>query len=383
MQLQNELKGLSVVSLEQAVSAPYCGMLLADAGARVIKVERPEGDFARDYDTGANGESAIFAWLNRGKESICLDLNSKKDLDLLVNMLAQADIFVSNLAPGAIDRKGLSSVFIRKLNPKIINCSISGYGAKGPLKNRKAYDFLVQGEVGLCSVTGTTKNPSRVGISITDIATGLTAFSAVLRALIQRSINGIGVDIDLSMFDVMAEWMNMPLLGHRYMGGAPERTGLSHSFVAPYGAFKTKDKKNILLSIQNNREWESFCVRVLKSADLVNNQKFKTNVERYKNKSELEKIISDIFIRYNKQSLINNLKVASIAYANLNSVEEMSDHIIIKNKKINYGSMVVSVADLPISNDRKMLSKAPSLNENEASIRNEFALNETKTKKVF
>lgn len=380
MQLQNELNGLSVVSLEQAVSAPYCGMLLADAGARVIKVERPEGDFARDYDTGANGESAIFAWLNRGKQSICLDLNSKKDYVLLVNMLAQVDIFISNLAPGALDRKGLSAVTIRKLNPKIINCSISGYCLKGPLKKRKAYDFLVQGEVGLCSVTGTAENPARVGISITDIATGLTAFSAILRALIQRSINGSGVDIDLSMFDVMAEWMNMPLLGHRYMGGAPERTGLSHSFVAPYGAFKTKDKKNILLSIQNNREWESFCVSVLKSVELVKNQKFKTNVERYKNKSELEKIISDIFIQYNKKSLINNLRAASIAYANLNSVEDLSEHIIIKNKKINYGSMIVSVADLPISNNQNVLSKAPSLNENEESIRNEFGLIETKTK---
>jgi len=380
MQLQNELNGLSVVSLEQAVSAPYCGMLLADAGARVIKIERPEGDFARDYDTGANGESAIFAWLNRGKQSICLDLNSKKDYAVLVNMLAQVDIFISNLAPGALDRKGLSAVTIRKLNPKIINCSISGYCLKGPLKKRKAYDFLVQGEVGLCSVTGTAENPARVGISITDIATGLTAFSAILRALIQRSINGSGVDIDLSMFDVMAEWMNMPLLGHRYMGGAPERTGLSHSFVAPYGAFKTKDKKNILLSIQNNREWESFCVSVLKSVELVSNQKFKTNVERYKNKSELEKIISDIFIQYNKKSLINNLRAASIAFANLNSVEDLSEHIIIKNKKINYGSMIVSVADLPISNNQNVLSKAPSLNENEESIRNEFGLIETKTK---
>ena len=380
MQLQNELNGLSVVSLEQAVSAPYCGMLLADAGARVIKIERPEGDFARDYDTGANGESAIFAWLNRGKQSICLDLNSKKDYAVLVNMLAQVDIFISNLAPGALDRKGLSAVTIRKLNPKIINCSISGYSSKGPLKKRKAYDFLVQGEVGLCSVTGTAENPARVGISITDIATGLTAFSAILRALIQRSINGSGVDIDLSMFDVMAEWMNMPLLGHRYMGGAPERTGLSHSFVAPYGAFKTKDKKNILLSIQNNREWESFCVSVLKSVELVSNQKFKTNIERYKNKIELEKIISDIFIQHNKKSLINSLRAASIAYANLNSVEDLSEHIIIKNKKINYGSMIVSVADLPISNNQNVLSKAPSLNENEESIRNEFGLIETKTK---
>ena len=377
MQLQNELKGISVVSLEQAVSAPYCGMLLADAGARVIKVERPEGDFARGYDTGANGESTIFAWLNRGKESICLDLKSKNDLALLVNILGQADIFISNLAPGALDRKGLSSKYIRKINQKIINCSISGYGSKGPLTSRKAYDFLIQGEVGLCSVTGTMEQASRVGISITDIATGLTAFSAVLRALIQRSITGVGVDIDLSMFDVMADWMNMPLLGHRYMGGAPQRNGLSHSFVAPYGVFKTKDNKCILLSIQNNREWNSFCVGVLKAAELVNNQKFMTNIERYKNKSELEKIISDVFIKYNKQSLIEDLEQANIAYSNLNTVQELSEHVMIKNKKIDYGSTMISVADLPILGGLSQFCKAPSLNENEKAIRSEFASDAT------
>ena len=377
MQLQNELKGISVVSLEQAVSAPYCGMLLADAGARVIKVERPEGDFARGYDKGANGESAIFAWLNRGKESICLDLNLKRDLILLVNMLGQADIIISNLAPGALDRKGLSSKYIRKINQKIINCSISGYGSKGPLTSRKAYDFLIQGEVGLCSITGTMEQPSRVGISVTDIATGLTAFSAILRALIQRSITGLGVDIDLSMFDVMADWMNMPLLGHRYMGGAPKRTGLSHSFVAPYGAFKTKDNKSILLSIQNNREWKSFCDVVLKAPDLVNNQKFITNISRYKNKIELEKVISDVFIKYNKQSLIIDLEQANIAYSNLNTVQELSEHVMIKNKKINYGSTMILVADLPVMSGLKKFVNAPSLNENEKSIRSEFASDAT------
>ena len=377
MQLQNELKGICVVSLEQAVSAPYCGMLLADAGARVIKVERPEGDFARGYDTGANGESAIFAWLNRGKESICLDLNLETDYALLTRMLTQADIFVNNLAPGALDRKGLSTEFIRKLNRKIITCTISGYGVNGPLKNRKAYDFLVQGEVGLCSVTGTVEQPSRVGISITDIATGLTAFSAVLRAIIQRSITGIGVDIDLSMFDVMAEWMNIPLLGHRYMGGAPIRAGLSHSFVAPYGAFKTKDKKSILLSIQNNREWKSFCISILKDEDLVDNQKFRTNTARYKNKSELNRIILVAFMKYNKQRLIKDLEQANIAYSNLNSVRDLSEHVMINNKKIDYGSMVVSVADLPIMGSSKEFGKVPTLNENEISIRSEFALDST------
>ena len=374
MQLKNELNGLIVVSLEQAVSAPYCGMLLAEAGARVIKVERPEGDFARGYDIGANGESTIFAWLNRGKESICLDLNLEPDQNLLKNILSKADIFLSNLTPGALNRKSLSIECIRKINPKIINCSISGYGSKGPYKNRKAYDFLVQGEVGLCSITGTPEHPARVGISVIDIATGLTAFSTVLRALIQRSLTGSGVDIELSMFDVMAEWMNMPLLAHRYMGGAPVRSGLSHSFVSPYGAFKTKDKQSILLAIQNNREWKSFCLYVLRTKDMIVDPKFSNNVVRYKNKNELEKIISDIFIKVNKKNLIKDLEQGNIAYSNFNSIHDLSEHLMIKNKKIAYGSTVISVADLPISNSMELLNKAPTLDENAKSIRAEFSL---------
>ena len=208
MGLHKELDGILVVSLEQAVAAPYCGLLLADAGARVIKVERPEGDFARGYDNGAGGQSTIFAWLNRGKESICLDLNIEEDAALLIKMLARADVMVSNLAPGALERRGFSGDLLRKINPGLITCAVTGYGSKGDAVRKKAYDTLVQAESGICSVTGTPEHPSRVGVSLTDLSTGLTAFSAILRALHQRHRTGVGIDLELSMFDVMADWMN-------------------------------------------------------------------------------------------------------------------------------------------------------------------------------
>jgi itaconate CoA-transferase len=374
MNLKNELDGITVVSVEQAVAAPYCGMLLADAGARVIKVERPEGDFARGYDSGVNGKSSIFAWLNRGKESIVLDMNNEEDNALLKRMLVNADVFLSNLAPGALDKKGFSLKAIHELNPKIINCLISGYGSKDPKNKKKAYDFLIQGEVGLCSVTGTESNPSRVGISITDISTGLTAFSSILRALIQGSRTAKGVNIELSMFDVLADWMNMPLLAHRYMGGAPVRMALSHSFVAPYGAYETKDDKKILLSIQNDREWNSFCCDVLCSRDLIHDARLTSNVERYKNKVYLDKIISKVFKGMSKSNLINKLETAKIAYSNLNSVQELSDHKLMRNKEVYFEGDIISIADLPITSSDNISAYVPSLDQHGKLLRNEFQL---------
>ena len=372
MNLHNELEGITVLSLEQAVAAPYCGMLLADAGARVIKVERPEGDFARGYDTGVNGNSSIFGWLNRGKESICLDLNENSDKDLLFRMIKKSDVFLSNLAPGALTRKGLSSNFIRDLNNKIINCSISGYGSTGPNRNKKAYDFLIQGEVGLCSVTGTESEPSRVGISITDIATGLTAFSAILRALIHSIKNKKSVDIQISMFDVMADWMNMPLMAYRYGEGAPKRTALSHSFVAPYGAFETLDKKKILLSIQNEREWSSFCSEILDSTVLANDKRLRNNVERFKNKDYLEKRIAECFRVKTKSDIVKKLENANIAFSDLNSVKDLSDHYLLRNKEIYFDEKTISIADLPVNSVTSASSSVPALDEHGKFLRNEF-----------
>ena len=225
MGLSRELEGMLVVSREQAVAAPYCGLLLANSGARVIKVERPEGDFARGYDTGAEGQSSIFAWLNRGKQSVCLDLKAGDDMQVMRAMLAQADGFLSNLAPGAVDRLGLDHESLAAVNPGLISCTITGYGPSEAAAHKKAYDFLVQAESGVCAVTGSPQAPARVGVSLTDLSTGLTAYSTILRALIQRGRTGRGTAVSVSMFDVMADWMNMPLMAHRYMGGAPARSG--------------------------------------------------------------------------------------------------------------------------------------------------------------
>ena len=266
--LDRELEGHLVVSLEQAVAAPYCGLLLADAGARVIKAERPEGDFARNYDHGADGESVWFAWLNRGKESIAIDLNDPADASLLRRLVLNADIFLHNLAPGALERRGFGGEALRQQNPRLITCQISGYGDHGPAQKLKAYDTLVQAESGICSVTGTEEQPSRAGISVCDIATGLTAFSAILRALIQRGKTGTGIDLSISMFDVMADWMNMPLLVQRYLGKTPARTGLTHPVIAPYGPYATAGDSQIMIAMQNDREWRNFCETVLGRAEL-------------------------------------------------------------------------------------------------------------------
>ena len=371
--LDNELEGLFVVSLEQAVAAPYCGMLLADAGARVVKIERPDGDFARSYDVGAAGQSTIFAWLNRGKQSVCLDLKDADDLIIMRNMLKKADIFISNLAPGAVTRMGLDGEKLRKINPGLITCKISGYGDSGPAAQKKAYDFLVQGEVGLCSVTGTEETPSRVGVSITDLSTGLTAFSGVLRALLKRGKNGMGTDLTVSMFDVLADWMNMPLLAHRYMGGAPQRTGLQHSFIAPYGAFNCKGGKQVLLSIQNNREWGSFCKKVLDRDDLIKDKRFQNNPERFENRTLLDQIVNETFSKFEREQIIEKLNSCKIANAKLSSIADLSDHSFLKNSLVRFGETDISMAALPLGNKSNWPARVPSLGEHSDLLRAEFS----------
>ena len=371
-ELGNELEGLLVVSLEQAVAAPYCGLLLADAGARVIKVERPDGDFARGYDAGADGQSAIFAWLNRGKESVCLNLKDKQDLDVMRAMLRKADVFLSNLAPGAVARLGLSGEALRKDNAGLICVTLSGYGEDGNAATKKAYDFLVQGEAGVCSVTGTLDHPARVGVSITDLSTGLTAYSAVLRALIKRGITKRGLDIKLSMFDVVADWMNMPLLQHRYAGGAPERSGLQHSFVAPYGAFQCRDGKFILLSIQNNREFSVFCEHILNKSSLASDPRFIQNPKRYANRAALDEIINAVFAGINQDALTLALDRVQIANAKLNDVADLSKHPFLKNSVAQIGATRVEMAALPIKSAGDGMVLVPALGTHTNDIREEF-----------
>lgn len=370
--LGDELDGLLVVSLEQAVAAPYCGLLLADAGARVIKVERPDGDFARGYDAGADGQSAIFAWLNRGKESVCLDLKDADDLAVMRAMLRKADVFVSNLAPGAVARMGLSGDVLRAENAGLICVTLSGYGEDGDAAQKKAYDFLVQGETGVCSVTGTPDHPTRVGVSVTDLSTGLTAFSAVLRALIKRGITGRGMDIKLSMFDVVADWMNMPLLQHRYAGGAPKRSGLQHSFVAPYGAFLCGDGKQVLLSIQNNREFAAFCDQVLDQPELAEDPRFAQNPARYANRLALDGIVHKVFETMDQTVVIAALDAARIANAKLNDVADLSEHPFLTNAAAQIGGADVRMAALPIRTQNMAHAQVPTLGAHSDSVRKEF-----------
>src|SRR6266478_6385142 len=286
-QMSLPLSGLLVVSLEQAVAAPVCSCRLADAGARVIKIERPEGDFARYYDRLAQGESAYFVWLNRGKESVCLDLTRADDKALFAAMLAKADVLVQNLKPGAIAKLGFPLDRIRREHPRLIVCSISGYGEEGPYAARKAYDMLIQAEAGLASITGSAEAPARVGVSVCDIAAGMNAYEAILEALIARERSGDGAAISISMFDAMADWMAVPLM-QQEGGMPPKRIGLAHTSIAPYGVFKTADGADILISIQSDREWRVLADKVLGDRALAADPDFATNVERVRRRAETD-----------------------------------------------------------------------------------------------
>ena len=373
MGLHQELSGLLVVSMEQAVAAPYCGLMLADAGARVIKIERKEGDFARGYDRGANGNSVFFSWLNRGKESIAIDLNSDDDEALLRSMLEKADVFLHNLAPGALARRGFGGDALREHNSGLITCEINGYGSSGPGARKKAYDFLVQAESGICAINGTREQPARVGISICDIASGQTAFSSILRALIQRGRTGTGIDISIAMFDVMADFMNFPLLAHRYLGGAPERMGLTHALIAPYGAYRVKGDGQILIAIQSDREWCIFCDAVLGQPELGQDPRFVNNTERVRHRDVMDKIINAVFGRYDIDEITQLLDDAQIACGRLSSVEDLADHALIRNQVADFDGVEVSMADLPVVTDGVRPTVVPVLDQHGSSIRKEFS----------
>jgi crotonobetainyl-CoA:carnitine CoA-transferase CaiB-like acyl-CoA transferase len=320
------LSDLLVVSIEQAVAAPYVTGKLADAGARVIKIERDEGDFARNYDQLVHGESAYFVWLNRGKESVCLDLKNPDDKAILSNMLQTADIFVQNLAPGAIDRLGFGHEKLRAQNPKLITVSISGYGEDGPFADRKAYDLLIQAESGLSAITGNEAGPARVGVSVGDIACGMTAYQAVLEALIGRQSTGQGQHLSVSLFHALADWMNVPYLQYAYGNKAPERCGLSHPTIAPYGVFTTADKADILLAIQNEREWHRFCETVLGDAKLANDDRFSTNAKRVENRTALDAIVASAMTKHSFTEARALIDQASIANSKVSSIADLAEH---------------------------------------------------------
>jgi len=368
------LSGLLVVSVEQAVAAPQCTCRMADAGARVIKVERPEGDFARDYDYVVHGESAHFVWLNRGKQSVVLDLGNVEDKALLEAMLAKADVFVQNLKPDAISKLGFPIARLRKDYPRLICCSISGYGESGPYAQRKAYDLLIQAESGLSSVTGGPEGPARVGVSVVDIAAGLNAYEAILEALIKRSQTGEGTAISVSMFDAMAEWMTIPLLNQE--GGNPfRRMGLMHPTIAPYGVFKTRDGADILIAIQNDREWRVLAEKVLGDPSLGTNPKFASVPSRLQNRGETDGVVAATFASYDVESLMQKLQAADIAFARVNDSKLLSTHPHLRRITVEAPSGPVHMPAPPAqrAEEPRSYGAVPKLGEHTDMIRNEFA----------
>jgi itaconate CoA-transferase len=319
------LEGLTVIAVEQAVAAPFCSSRLADAGAHVIKVERPEGDFARGYDAAAKGQSSYFVWLNRGKDSEVVDLATKEGRAALEALIANADVLLQNLKPGSMDKLGFSLARLRKDYPKLICCTITGYGDDGPYAHRKAYDLLIQAESGLASITGGPDGPSRVGLSIVDIATGATAHAAILEALIARGRSGEGADIRISMFDVMADWLTVPLLNAE-AGNPPQRMGLAHPSIAPYGVFYSNDGKGILISIQSEREWKKLCAEVLGQPELASDPRLSNMVERVRNRELTDKTVGDVFGALTRDELLKRLDDADIAFAEVNTMADLAVH---------------------------------------------------------
>ncbi len=322
-----DLEGLMVLSVEQAVAAPYLSSRLADAGARVIKVERPEGDFARNYDHLVHGqESAYFVWLNRGKESICLDLKLEADIAVLRALVAEADVFIQNLAPGAVDRLGFAPAALRAANPRLITVSISGYGETGPYRDLKAYDLLVQAESGLSTITGNEHGMARVGVSVCDIAAGMTALQAVLQALLGRERTGSGRHIDVSLYHALSDWMNVPYLQYVYGGKAPARSGLNHPTIAPYGAYTCGDGRAVLFSIQNEREWVNLCREVLRQPEVATDPRFVSNSLRVRHRDELDAIVVPAFASVDRDVMVERLEAARVAYGRVTSMEDLAHH---------------------------------------------------------
>jgi itaconate CoA-transferase len=371
---QADLEGILVVAVEQAVAAPLCTSRLADAGARVIKVERPEGDFARRYDKHVNGQSTYFIWLNRGKESVCLNLKDAADRALLAAMIAKADVLVQNLAPGAMARLGLGSAELRARHPRLITCDVSGYGEDGPYREMKAYDLLIQAETALASVTGSPGTPSRVGVSVCDIAAGLYAHSAILQALYARQKTGRGRGIAVSLFSGMADWMNVPYLQRQYGGSMPPRPGLNHPSIAPYGVFSCRDG-DILLSIQNEREWVRLCADVLGDAAMAADERFREPVARVANRPALDGRINAAFGRQARKDVAAALFKADIAYGMLNDVDGLIGHPQLRTITCQTpeGEVTVIAPPAVVADETARYRAVPALGAHDAAVRAEFA----------
>ena len=370
------LQGLLVVSLEQAVAAPYCAARLADAGARVIKIERAEGDFARGYDSAVEGVSSYFVWLNRGKESLVADIKRPEDAALLHRLLARADVFIQNLAPGAAARSGFGAEALRERHERLITVDISGYGETGEYAAMKAYDLLVQAESGLAMVTGHPAGPGRVGVSIADIGCGMNAYTGVLEALIERGITGRGKGLKVSLFDAVADWMNVPLLYFEGTGKAPARMGLAHPSICPYGAFATNDGALVLISIQNEREWATFCALFLDAPDLPKQAGFESNNIRVANRAMVDRRVGQGFAALSRDAAAAKLRASNTAYGFVNDLAALGHHPALRRTPVMLpgGGVAEIVAPAVIRvGETVALGPVPAIGANTAAIQAEFA----------
>ena len=375
------LDGILVVSLEQAVAAPFASRQLSDLGARVIKIERDAGDFARAYDNSVHGEASYFVWINRNKESVVLDLKSEPGINALRALVAKADVFIQNLAPGAIERLGLGPADATALNPQLIYVSISGYGRGGEYEQKKAYDLLVQCESGLVSITGTPEVPSRVGISVADIAAGMYAYSGVLAALIQRGRTGKGDVLEVSMLEALGEWMMQPYLYAEYGGTAQARSGGQHATIAPYGPFKTNDG-TVFFSIQNEREWVKFCDVVLRDASVATDPRFDAGTNRVANRPALHAAIGAVFSKLTVAQAIARLEEAGVANAQLRNMHEFSAHPQLAARKrwrdigLPNGDTVRSlIPPVTAGSFEPVMGPVPALGADTEAVLKEFGLN--------
>jgi crotonobetainyl-CoA:carnitine CoA-transferase CaiB-like acyl-CoA transferase len=368
------LEGLLVIAVEQAAAAPYASSRLADAGARVIKIERAAGDFARGYDAAVMGDSTYFVWLNRGKESIVLDFAQPEDMALLRTLILQADVLIQNLGPGAAARAGFGWQEMRAANPRLITCDITGYGETGPYADMRAYDLLVQAESGMASVTGTPDAPGRIGISACDIGTGMYAHAAILEALLQRERTGQGSALHVSLFDAMADWMTVPLLHYDYAGTVWPRVGLGHPTIAPYGAFACGDGQQLLIGVQNDGEWRRFAAEVLRRPELADDARYRSNRDRVRHAGELKAEIESVLRGMDVAELRRRLAQAKIAYASVNGVQELSRHPHLRRAQVHtaHGEASIVAPPVQVRGEPRQLGAVPAIGAHTEAVRAEF-----------
>jgi crotonobetainyl-CoA:carnitine CoA-transferase CaiB-like acyl-CoA transferase len=373
--MRTDLAGILVVSLEHALAAPFATCKLADAGARVIKFERRQGDFARNYDKLVHDQSAYFVWVNRGKQSAFIDIKQQSDVAFLMGVLSKADVFIQNLAPGAAERAGLGSAALRRRYPRLITCNITGYGPRGPYRDMKAYDLLVQAETGLASVSGIRDQPCRVGISVCDIACGMSAYQAILEALYARASTGEGRELEISLFQSLAEWMNVPYLQYRYGGYEPIPIGLAHPTIAPYGAYVCKCGSKIMIGIQNEREWQRFASAFLDNPELARDERFNHNAARVAHRGELDKIIVPAFLSRTRDELAQVLQDAKIAFGDVSTLHDLIHHPQLNTIHVGtQAGMIEMIAPPGVNSDTaEQYGTVPTLGEHDAAIRKEFA----------